>query len=893
MAIGQVNSGYPALDQTLDYIRMGDSLVWQVSLIEEFRLFAKPFAKQAVSEGRQVVYFRFAQHNPVLTDLTGIDQIELDPEEGFEVFTVKIHEEITRRGRGTFYIFDCLSELQSAWYTDMMMGNFFSVTCPLLAEMSTVSYFPLIRGRHSYEAVARIRDTTEVMLNLYTGGRTGRYVYVLPMKVWNRYSEQMFLPHCVDRETGEFFAVRDGVGMSRYYAALQEVASNENQDQNYDSYDRFLSEIRLEYAHSGQFSEESEMQLIRSMMTRDRKLRELVRQYFRPKDYFALRDRMIGSGSIGGKACGMLLARRIAEKELPEEMLEHMEPHDSFYIGSDVYYTYIVHNNCWKLRIRQRAEEEYFTAAEELREHLLTGTFPVKIRERFLGMLEYFGESPIIVRSSSLLEDGFNNAFAGKYESVFCPNQGSPRERLEAFEQALRRVYASAMDTSALEYRRIRGLEHKDEQMAVLVQRVSGSYYGNYYMPSAAGVGYSHSAYQWYRNMDPAAGMLRIVIGLGTRAVDRTREDYPRLANLDRPAATLYTTPAQKHRFSQHWVDVLDQQANRLVAMPVDKLLPALPRWYLNQVMEHDWDAEEHLRQRGKNRDIWFVSCQRLLEKTEFTDMMRRLLKTLEKAYGNPVDIEYAVNLDEGGDFVVNLLQCRPLYLGRQGEPVDPESLNLKTVLFDIVDSSMGPSGRREIDAVILVDPEKYYTYPHARKYDVAAAVGKLNRSFRDQGKKILLLTPGRIGTSSPELGVPVTFAEITGCTAVCEVSDSRAGYQPELSYGSHMFQDLVESEILYGAIWNNSKTRTYAPDIILKFPDLFDDMCPEYPTLSGIVTAVETPGLGLWQDTVTGRSVCGWEEEPVFPEPVQIPREQTPAELYMDVTQTGYTRFE
>ena len=806
-AFDPVCSGYPQMDGILDHIRMGDNVVWQVSNIDEFRLFAEPFARQAVADGRDIVYIRFAQHEPVLTDLTGIDVREFDPDEGFEAFTVKIHEEITRRGRDAFYVFDCLSELQSAWYTDLMMGNFFRVTCPYLFELDTVAYFPLIRGRHSFDAVARIRDTTQLLLNVFAGGR---YVYLHPLKVWNRYSEQMFLPHCFDTTNGDFFTVKDGVGMSRYYQALQRVSAAENQDQNFDSYDRFFGTVRLEYAHGGHFSDGTEGQLIASMMTRDERLEKLVRRYFRPEDYFALRDRMIGSGSIGGKACGMLLARKIAERELPEDMSEHSEPHDSYYIGSDVYYTYIVSNNCWRLRIRQRTKEEYFTAAEELRQHLLTGAFPPKIREQFLTMLEYFGQNPIIVRSSSFLEDGFNNAFAGKYESVFCVNQGSPQERLDAFEQAVRRVYASTMDTSALEYRRLRGLEHQDEQMAVLVQRVSGSWYGQYYMPAAAGVGYSHSAYKWYRDMDPAAGMLRIVMGLGTKAVDRTREDYPRLANLDRPAATLYTTTAQKHRFSQHWADVLDRQANEIREVPVDQLVPDLPRWYLNQVMEHDFEAESILSQQGSWRAVWFVSCQRLLEDRAFTGMMRRLLKTLERVYENPVDIEYAVNLDERGDFVVSLLQCRPLYLGRRGEQVDLDSLRLRETLFDITDSSMGPSGKREIDAVVLVDPEGYYLYPYARKYDVAAAVGKLNRHFREQGKKTLLLTPGRIGTSSPELGVPVSFAEIAGCAAVCEVSDARAGYQPELSYGSHMFQDLVEAEIFYGAIWNNEKTRVY-----------------------------------------------------------------------------------
>ena len=855
-AFDPILSGCPGMDQILDHIRLGDNVVWQVSGIDEFKLFAEPFARQAVADGRNIVYIRFAQHEPVLTDLSGIDVRRFDPEEGFESFTVKLHDEITRRGRDAFYVFDCLSELQSAWYTDLMMGNFFRVTCPYLFELDTVAYFPLIRGRHSFDAVARIRDTTQLLLDVCSAGR---YVYLHPLKVWNRYSNRMFLPHCFDTQTGAFSTVRDGVGTSRYYQALQRMEAA-NQDQNYDSYDRFFSAARMEYAHDGNLSTGIEGQLIASMMTRDEHLRELVRRYFHPKDYFALRDRMIGSGAIGGKSCGMLLARKIAETELPGDMDAHSEPHDSWYIGSDVYYTYIVSNDCWRLRIRQRTEAEYFTAAEELRQHLLTGVFPAKIREQFLTMLEYFGQSPIIVRSSSFLEDGFRNAFAGKYESVFCVNQGGLQERLEAFEQAVRRVYASTMDVSALEYRRLRGLEDKDEQMAILVQRVSGSWYGRYFMPDAAGVGYSHSAYKWYRDMDPATGMLRLVMGLGTRAVDCTREDYPRLANLDRPAATLYTTSALKHRFSQRWVDALDRETNQIREMPADQLLPDLPRWYLNQVMEHDWEAEDLLRQRGSNANVWFVSCQRLLENRDFTGMMRRLLKTLERVYQSPVDIEYAVNLDEGGDFVVNLLQCRPLYLGQEGEQVDIEHLRLRETLFDLVDSSMGPSGVRDIDAVVLVDPEKYYRYPYARKYDAAAAVGRVNHCLKEKGKKVLLLTPGRIGTSSPELGVPVKFAEIVGCTAVCEVSDARAGYQPELSYGSHMFQDLVEAEILYGAVWNNEKTLVYRPEALYGLPDQFPKICPDAPALAGMIRVMETPGLRLWQDAVSGRAVCGWE---------------------------------
>lgn len=844
------------MDEILDYIRLGDNVVWQISDLDEFRMFAEPFARQAVLDGRNVIYIRFAQHEPLLKDLTGIKIREFDPDEGFEAFTVAIHEEITRQGVDAFYVFDCLSELQSVWYTDLMMGNFFRVTCPYLFELDTVAYFPLIRGRHSFDAVARIRDTTQLLLDVYSNEK---YVYLHPLKVWNRYSDKMFLPHSYKKSTGKFATVEDGVGMSRYYQTLQEKSIN-NQDQNYDSHDRFFSMAKIAYTQ-GQFIEDTENQIIRSTMTKDSRVRMLVKEYFKPEDYFMLRDRMIGSGAIGGKACGMLLARKIAETEIPE-YLDHNEPHDSFYIGSDVFYTYIVSNGDWRLRIQQRTKEGYFGVAEELQQYLLKGVFPAKIREQFINVLQYFGQSPCIVRSSSFLEDGFGNAFAGKYESVFCVNQGTLEERLEAFEQAVRTVYASTMDYSALEYRLLRGLDKKDEQMAILVQRVSGSYYGKYFMPGAAGVGYSHSAYKWLPDMDPEAGMLRIVMGLGTKAVDRTKVDYPRLANLDRPTATIYSTVEQKHKFSQRYIDVLDCTENTLKEVSMETLLPVLPLWYKKIVLEHDYEVEDRLYQMGRHRDVWFVSCQKLLEKEAFTSLMQKILKVLERVYGNPVDIEYAVNMDDEGDFVVNLLQCRPLYLGQEGEAVNLEELNLQEVFFEIKDSSMGSSGKRKMDVVVQIDPVLYYQYPYNKKYDVAMAIEKINQYYKGSGKNMLLMTPGRIGTSSPELGVPVTFRNISNFSAVCEVSDHRAGYMPELSYGSHMFQDLVEAEIIYGAIFNNKKTLKYKPEFFQEIPDLFTEICPCYPELKQMVQVREVEDLYYWLDAVTNHGICGKEKK-------------------------------
>ena len=132
MSFEKIPSGYPGLDEVLDNIRMGDNVVWQVMDLSEFRLFAQPFARRAIADGRRTLYFRFARHEPLLEPCEGLDIIALDPDEGFEPFTVAIYNAITAAGEGVFYVFDCLSDLQSAWYTDQMMGNFFRVTCPYL-----------------------------------------------------------------------------------------------------------------------------------------------------------------------------------------------------------------------------------------------------------------------------------------------------------------------------------------------------------------------------------------------------------------------------------------------------------------------------------------------------------------------------------------------------------------------------------------------------------------------------------------------------------------------------------------------------------------------------------------------------------------------------------------
>ncbi len=555
---------------------------------------------------------------------------------------------------------------------------------------------------------------------------------------------------------------------------------------------------------------------------------------------------MIGTGRIGGKACGMLLARKILARELPG-LAGRTEPHDSFFIGDHVFYTFLVYNGLWDLRVAQKSGEGYYALAGELAEGIMRGNFPDAVRAMFRRTLEYFGQSPIIIRSSSLLEDGFGNAFAGKYESVFCVNQGNPQQRLAAFESAVKTVYASTMDRSALEYRARRGLQEQDEQMSILVQRVSGSVVGKYFYPSTAGVGYSYDPYNWNRSIDPGRGMLRMVCGLGTRAVDRTDMDYPRLVHIGKPAQSTLVTADEKVQFSQHYADVLDLTVNQVITVSIDTLVGAAPAWYGRYVAEYD--------------RTYYATCRGFTENPDFLSDMENILAILQRAYGCPVDIEYTANLSSTGEYVICLLQCRPLVtLGSQAAVMDMPSPADADLLFEAHNTSMGVSLTRKIETVVLVSSDAYNRLPYRNKSEIVGLISKINNTNCAEGKTVMLISPGRIGTTSPELGVPLQFSDISCFSMIVEYDDVKHGFLPELSFGSHMFQDLVESRIFYTALFSSGSNRSvFRPELLEKFRLPEPEDRPE--RLGGVVSVydVSRAGLTLYHDMVEGRSICAF----------------------------------
>ncbi|MBW2689063.1 MAG: PEP/pyruvate-binding domain-containing protein [Deltaproteobacteria bacterium] len=856
-----VTTGFSGLDEILDGLRLGDNVVWKVDSIEDYRYFVGPYVKQALAEKRKVVYFRFGEHPPVVDPDLAVEIIELDPREGFEPFACAVHAVATEKGIGVFYVFDCLSDLLSAWVTDHMIANFFQVTCPYLFRLDTVAYFALLRNRHAHKTITRIRETTQILLELHN--REGQ-LFVHPLKVWERHSPTMFLPH---RQTGNSF-----VPLANSLEATELLATAYRQDQaagtrRLDHWHRLF--LQAEKLNSEEVSAEEQAKMVehlcRHLIGTEDNILDLAKRYFSLTDLLSYKARVIGTGFIGGKAVGMLLARRILETQPDSDWAERLEQHDSFFVGSNVYYSYIVNNGWWELYAAQKTPEGYFKAGAELHEKMLTGEFPEQLREDFQSMLDYYGQYPIIVRSSSLLEDGFGNAFAGKYDSFFCANQGSPEDRYEAFEDAVRKVFASTMSEDALTYRKQRGLDQQVEQMGLLVQRVSGSYHQQYYFPELAGVGISYNTFVWDKHMDPKAGMLRLVLGLGTRAVDRVEGDYPRIVALDEPMKLPLKGYEDIRRFSQKDVDLVNISDNELQSQSLFRLVGEGIDLNLERYAIPDQETMARLRERGKpEQKVWLLTFEHLLTKTDFPARMQLLLKTIEKAYQYPVDIEFTVNNTVDGAAKINLLQCRPLQTkGLKKRVSFPSHIPEEQVFFSAEGGFMGGNTALPIKRVIWIDAKHYSQLSLSDKHEVARLIGRLNKRIKNREQKpTLLLGPGRWGTSTPSLGVPVKFSEINNMAAIGEVAFSAGGLMPELSFGSHFFQDLVEADIFYLALFPDTFPCTLNKDWLYQRSNLLEGLMPSSSRFKPVVKVIDVQSLNLLMlaDVVKQQLICYWE---------------------------------
>ena len=322
---------------------------------------------------------------------------------------------------------------------------------------------------------------------------------------------------------------------------------------------------------------------------------------------------------------------------------------------------------------KYKPEGQIWAEYPQLKKDFETGKFPPEIQTELKDLLESIGNKPLIVRSSSLLEDNFGTAFAGKYDSHFCPNQGTITENLIALTHAIAGTFASTLKPEALLYRRSKGLQDYDERMAILIQVVQGDAYGRYYLPHGAGVAFSHNLYRWNPQIRREDGFARLVWGLGTRAVERVGNDYPRPVALSHPTLQPDDTPEAIRYYSQQYVDLIDLEENTFKTVPVrDVLLPNYPVLrFIAQVDRDGYLVTPRSRVMEDEVNGLVITFDELLRRTSFAATLTKMLRLLEEHYHSAVDMEFTVQVADPftlpPQVQITLLQCRPQSMLKEG----------------------------------------------------------------------------------------------------------------------------------------------------------------------------------------------------------------------------------
>ncbi len=588
--------------------------------------------------------------------------------------------------------------------------------------------------------------------------------------------------------------------------------------------------------------------LIRRFFNEQLEFINVAKKYVDLEDFFDLMERIVfppGShGKLGGKSAGLFLATRILKQAARRnKIIGAVKKPKTWYVTSDGLIAFTTYNNL------DDVIEQKYKDIEVIRQeypHLVqvfkNSTFPPEIVKGLSVALDDFGEVPLIVRSSSLLEDRLGTAFAGKYKSLFLANQGDKQKRLEALLDAVAEVYSSIFSPDPIQYRAERGLLDFYEEMAVMIQEVVGTRAGRYFFPAYAGVAFSRNEFRWSPRIKREDGLVRIVPGLGTRAVDRTSDDYPVLVAPSQPNLRVNVSTEEAVRYSPKRIDLIDLEENRFVTRDIREILeevghefPALTRIfsiYRDGLLQRPMGLATDI-----TRADAVVTFEGLIAGTPFMLRMEAILKTLSTAMGVPVDIEFA---STATDFYI--LQCRP-----QSQTADDVAMEIPSNLADasiLFKANKYVSNGRvaDITHVVYVDPDRYGELEdYADLVAVGEAVGKLNKLL--PRRQFILMGPGRWGSRGDiKLGVRVTYSEINNSAMLIEVARKKGNYVPDVSFGTHFFQDLVESGIRYLPLYPDDPGAMFNERFLLEAPNKLAEHCPECSGVADALRVIDIP---------------------------------------------------
>jgi len=596
--------------------------------------------------------------------------------------------------------------------------------------------------------------------------------------------------------------------------------------------------------------------LVRRLLSDKTPYIQTARQFTEVKDFYSLLHQIVFSpgshGKLGGKGAGLFMATQILKKAAQEnEFLEQIRVPKTRYIASDTIFFLMGYNDLDGI-----VEQKYLDISQVRQEYpfvvhiFKNSTFPPEVNKELSLILDDFRDVPLIVRSSSLLEDQAGMSFAGKYKSLFISNQGSKEKRLNDLQDAIAEVYASMFGPDPIEYRVEHRLIDHHEEMGILIQEVVGTKVGPYFLPAYAGVAFCNNEFRWSSRIKREDGLIRIVPGLGTRAVDRMSDDFPILAAPGQPGLRVNVSNDEIVRYSPKKVDVINLETGSFETVEIKSLLKSYGREYPNlnpliSLVTHDSIQQPLSTMIDYEKENIIFTFDGLFSRTPFLKQIHNLLVTLQTHFNHPVDIEFA---SDGKYFY--LLQCRSQSYTEDIKPAEiPRNIDPANIIF-IAKRHISNGVVPDITHIVYVDPYEYSKISDRQSLlSVGRAVSRLNKLL--PRRQFILMGPGRWGSRGDiKLGVNVTYSDINNTAALIEIAIKSGDYLPELSFGTHFFQDLIETSIRYLPLYLDDYGTIFNYEFFLTSKNVLADFLPDLEHLSEVIRVIDilstTGGLAL-----------------------------------------------
>jgi len=440
------------------------------------------------------------------------------------------------------------------------------------------------------------------------------------------------------------------------------------------------------------------------------------------------------------------------------------------------------------------------------------------------------------------LEDQIGAAFSGKYKSLFLANQGPKEERLNALTDAIAEVYASTFGPDPIEYRSERGLLDFHEEMGIMIQEVVGKKVDKYYFPAYAGVAFSNNEFRWSPRIKREDGLIRLVPGLGTRAVDRTGNDYPVLVTPGQPNLRVNVSFDEVLRYAPKMIDVINLETNEFETVDIHDIIREYGDKYPDvknvfSMVEGNIIRDNIGLMTDFEKEEFVVTFNNLLNNTNFIKRMGDILKLLKEKMNTPVDVEFASDGDN-----LYLLQCRPQSFTKDNSPDKiPKNVRKEKIIFTA--NRFVSNGRvPEITHLVYIDPVKYSEQSDIKILKkIGRVVGLLNKIL--PRRKFILLGPGRWGSRGDiKLGVNVTYSDINNTAMLVEIAKQKGNYVPDLSFGTHFFQDLVEASIRYLPLYPDDEEVIFNEQFFRESKNILEDILPDFAYLKDYVKVIDVP---------------------------------------------------